>query len=288
MTLVGKTICFFVLIFSLAQGALVLFLYTARTQWSTQYVELEKRFKVSEANVTQMAVERDNAYRERDDKLAQSENEKKQMRDENTQQKTRIATLESLQKEWGTNNDKAKTSIEKAQAEVQRMQDDIDHLRKTLNDQLAENKKLSDQAIVLRNEKITAEIELRTTQDKYTQLSGKLEELAKDLARLKAGPGGATTARGTGPNPPAENIEGLIRKTDPSGLVSITLGSDAGLKKDHTLEVYRLSNVPDQSKYLGRIRIIDVSATEAVGQPMGRMSVPLQVGDRVASRILGN
>ena len=91
----------------------------------------------------------------------------------------------------------------------------------------------------------------------------------------------ARTAR-----PPPDSVEGLVRQVDPGGLVEITLGSDAGLLKGHTLEVFRLSSVPEQSKYLGTIRIIDVSATEAVGQPMGRLAGPIQVGDHVASRIL--
>ena len=35
MTLMGKIMCVFVLIFSLVQGAFAVMLYTARTQWST-------------------------------------------------------------------------------------------------------------------------------------------------------------------------------------------------------------------------------------------------------------
>jgi hypothetical protein len=95
------------------------------------------------------------------------------------------------------------------------------------------------------------------------------------------------TQLSAGRNPPLENIEGLV-KTFQGNLVKITIGSDAGLVKGNTLEVFRLSSIPDQSKYLGTIRIIDVSATEAVGEPVNRMAAPVQIGDRVASHILGS
>jgi hypothetical protein len=95
----------------------------------------------------------------------------------------------------------------------------------------------------------------------------------------KAKPGESVTK-----NPPANPLEGTIMNTDPSGLVTISIGSDAGLAKGHTLEVYRLA----PSKYLGTIRILEVKPKEAVGQPMGRMTAPLQKGDRVVNRIVGN
>jgi hypothetical protein len=87
-------------------------------------------------------------------------------------------------------------------------------------------------------------------------------------------------------NPPPENVEGLVKDVDKSGLVKITIGSDAGLTKSHTLEVFRVKkDVPP--KYLGVVRIVEVTAKEAVGQPVGKLTAPIEVGDSVASRILG-
>jgi hypothetical protein len=83
-------------------------------------------------------------------------------------------------------------------------------------------------------------------------------------------------------NPPAENVEGLIKQVDPkSGLVTITIGSDAGLAKGQTLEVFRLTPAP---KYLGTIRILEVTASQAVGQPTDRAAA-IQAGDRVTSHL---
>jgi hypothetical protein len=87
-------------------------------------------------------------------------------------------------------------------------------------------------------------------------------------------------------NPPTENVEGVVKRVDDnSGLVTISIGSDAGLTKGHTLEVFRL-NPP---KYLGTIRLLEVKPTESVGKPTPtRQGDKIQSGDRVASRILGS
>ncbi len=88
-------------------------------------------------------------------------------------------------------------------------------------------------------------------------------------------------------NPPPENVDGVVKKVDSSGLVVISIGSDAGLTKGHTLELYRLLEHPSKSKYLGTIRILEAKPKEAVAQPVGRMTESPHVGDRVASRIVG-
>lgn len=87
-----------------------------------------------------------------------------------------------------------------------------------------------------------------------------------------------------GKNPPAEPVEGLVTKVDAkSGLLTLSIGSDAGLEKGHTLEVYRLKPA---AKYLGTVRILSVMPHEAVAQPGSRMADPVQIGDRVAGKVL--
>jgi RNA polymerase sigma factor (sigma-70 family) len=84
-----------------------------------------------------------------------------------------------------------------------------------------------------------------------------------------------------GPSPPPAEVKGKINKAD-GNLVTITIGSDAGLKRGQTLEVYRLGTEP---RYIGRIKIIELTPTRAVGQAAGRMLEPMQSGDEVAGRL---
>jgi hypothetical protein len=81
-------------------------------------------------------------------------------------------------------------------------------------------------------------------------------------------------------------VHGRIKSTDATtGYVTLDIGSDAGLSKDNTLDVYRLGADP---KYLGTIRIVAVNPHEAVGRPVSAQRRGLiQVGDQVAASILG-
>jgi hypothetical protein len=87
-------------------------------------------------------------------------------------------------------------------------------------------------------------------------------------------------------NPPLEDVRGTILEVDSkSGLVTISLGQDAGLQVGNTLEVYRLAPKPE---YLGTIRVLDVGPKAAVGKPVTpEAGKKLQKGDRVASRVNG-
>jgi RNA polymerase sigma factor (sigma-70 family) len=84
-----------------------------------------------------------------------------------------------------------------------------------------------------------------------------------------------------GDDPLAAEVQGQIKKTDDSGLVIINIGSDAGLAKGDTLEVYRSK----PAKYLGKVRVIDVKPNEAVAQPVSKLRESVEVGDHVASKI---
>ncbi len=84
-------------------------------------------------------------------------------------------------------------------------------------------------------------------------------------------------------NPPPDGIEGEVEKVDArSQYLTVNVGTNKGLAKDHTLEVYRLQPKPT---YLGTIRILDVRAEQAVALPVGRPLGPIQQGDKVASKV---
>lgn len=86
-------------------------------------------------------------------------------------------------------------------------------------------------------------------------------------------------------NPPAKAIKGTVLRIDGvSGLVSLSVGSDHGLKKGQTLEVYRTK---PRAEYLGVIQILEVTSTSSVGQrqksdlPLS----PIREGDLVVDKI---
>jgi hypothetical protein len=97
---------------------------------------------------------------------------------------------------------------------------------------------------------------------------------------------GKLKADDTAKNAP-EDLKGLVTQVDSTNnLLKINIGSDAGLLRGHTLEVYRVND--KQPKYLGRVRVVEVNPTSAVVQPVGKMQGPVEKGDNVASRIRGS
>jgi hypothetical protein len=111
------------------------------------------------------------------------------------------------------------------------------------------------------------------------RLSGGVREAAPNSLLRKA-------IDGTEANPPKGKVEGLVTRVGEGGLVTVSVGSDAGVVKGHTLEVFRLGTAP---RYLGRLRIVDGTAKEAVGkQIVGGTKETIKVGDRVASQVTGS
>jgi hypothetical protein len=85
-------------------------------------------------------------------------------------------------------------------------------------------------------------------------------------------------------NPPPVNVKGDVIEVDASsGWMTVNLGSEDGLAKEHTLEVYRLKPRPT---YVGMLLIYEARPHDAVGKLTGPGSRGrAQIGDIVASEL---
>lgn len=292
MTAVGKILVFLNLVFSLVVGAFVIMIYMARTHWVDEYKKLEAQNTVLTASARTYQAETLKAQQDRDTEIGKIKTELQ------TSQKDLDAANETVKQLRG---DLSKLQLKSTQqdaqvakygTEVEKRQDDVAQLRETLRKEQESNNVLVKKNAELTNEATVAKIERQATQDQNGRMEAQLQQMAKDMARLRSGGATADRARAGGKNPPADNVEGLVKNTDISGgqiLMTLTIGSDAGLSRGNTLELFRLNPAsPSQSKYLGTVRILEADAHQAVAQPIGRLSSPPQAGDRVASRILGS
>jgi hypothetical protein len=167
--------------------------------------------------------------------------------------------------------------------EAERSKDDATQLRKALAVEADRNAKLLQDRTNAIQDKVKADLDARAANDARQRLEQQVQELSREVARLK---GQKPPENPPGKNPPAQHVEGMVLMVDEkSGLMRINIGSDAGLAKGHTLEVFRLGKTPGASKYLGVVRVLDVTAKESVVQPVGRLASPAQAGDNVADRI---
>jgi len=307
MTAVGKILVFFNLLLSLAVGGLTVASYISRTYWVEGYQKMAQRAQVSDNAARTYQAENDRLVKEKQDlndkliRLAGKQADIKGGEDvDRVAQKVAKALddaqglvkgqkeeIDGLRGKMAGYEKKATQQEAVALAalkDVERRQADNEKLRVTVKDETDRNILLTKEKAELRDSKVAAEIQVTTLHDINKRLEDELQRMAKDLARKSSGVAGGS-ARSALNNPPPENVEGLVKRADPStGLVTISLGSDAGIARGHTMEVFRFGPVP---KYLGKIKILEVTNNQAVGQTQGRMSGPVQVGDRVASRIMG-
>lgn len=285
MTAVGKILVFVNLLFSLIVGGFIIMVFIARTNWADGYKKVNEYYKASEADNATLRVAVQDIRAKTSQEIDKLNAEIKKLQDDLAVKDGELRNLNAqltAEKEKTVIGDASTTAV---QEETKRREEEIKRFEaqvKTLNDRLfasiAEQTKLRDRSVA-------AEIENKTLKERNNQLALKIEEIAKENDRIRnptATTGGATM---TAKNPPLESIEGVITKMDTqSGLLTLSIGSDAGLTKGHTLEVFRLN----PAKYLGTVRIVDVTAHEAVARPMARPIGPIQKGDRVASKILGS
>ncbi|HTU93424.1 MAG TPA: hypothetical protein VMF69_25315 [Gemmataceae bacterium] len=283
MTAVGKILVFLNLVFSLVVGAFVVMIYLARTHWVDEYKKLEARNTVLAADARTYQSELEKAKQDAAGQVAKKDAELKNAQQDLEAANRTVTQLRSDLAQEKTNNMRASSLTSTYGSEVVKRQDDVGQLRTTLQKERDINNTLAKQNAELRDQATVAQIERRTVQEQNGRMEKQLQQMAKDMARMRANGASTTMARANGKNPPPENVEGLVKTTDVSGLMTITIGSDAGLAKGQTLELFRLN----PSKYLGTVRIVEAEAHQAVVQPVGRLAAPPKQGDRVASRILG-
>src|SRR5262249_32417347 len=134
-----------------------------------------------------------------------------------------------------------------------------------------------------------AEQQARTAVARAQNLTKRIQEMEIQLTRADTAPAAkgvvspASMRDPTYVNPPSAKVKGSITETAPtdSTLVKVSIGSDAGVKEDNTLEVFRLS--PDPT-YLGRLRIVEAHHHSAIGRfrpASTAVRQPLRVGDEV-------
>lgn len=128
--------------------------------------------------------------------------------------------------------------------------------------------------------------ELHQTVNEKELLRKRAGDVSKDLAKYKE------MRLWTGaPDPDSDykskvppRVDGVVLAVKDGGLVEVSIGSDAGLKKGHLLEVYRISG--GSSKYVGRIEVMKTSPARSVCKvnPKFQNSHVME-GDRVDTKI---
>jgi hypothetical protein len=287
MTAVGKILVFVNLLFSLVVAGLLIMFHVAQTNWKDAAKKWQERHDIVAAEGETYKIELAQLHNQMDKEVADLKGKLDAEQKTAQAQKKRGDDLDQDLKVEKSRYDKNYVPPLQASAkEIERASDATSDMSKRVQAGQERINNLLKENVDLRAARTAAEIEARSSNRRAQEMEEKIQEMAKELVKAKS-PTGSTSpgSRLSAKNPPPENVEGLVTRTDPaSGLVVLSIGSDAGLLRGHTLEVFRLN----PNKYLGTIQIMDVRPNEAVGKPMTKMLGPIQQGDRVAAKILGN
>jgi len=285
MTAVGKIFVIVNLLFSLVVAGFIVVVYARSTnwqaaakKWSDQYAVVEASRKATEDQMQQMRLTADADREKVKDQLKTKDQEIAAAKADKEEKAKELEQFKIPDNKKDASSEALKNELEKRKAEVAQLEGQV----KAKDDQIV---KLIETKNTGNDLRVAAEIKANSFQGKAERLELRLRETETEIVKLKRAGGGAAGGVALAPtaNPPPMNVEGVITETTPRGdLVRISIGSDAGLVKGHTLDVFRLKPTP---QYLGQIRLTDVRAAEAVGQPVDRLKSPVQKGDLVANDV---
>ena len=292
MNTVGKILVILNFVFALVVGGFLAIDFATRTNWAKAYKTLEKEIQVQNASRGAAQETTGTIVASSKDLQFKLDELKQKLKDENDAAKAMETTL-GLQIDDLKNKLKdGDLSVAKSQSAATRMVIEVAHLNSVISAREKAINALEGDVKKFRQEAISNENRANTIQARSEELVKQVQEINAELARVKAGAGSETSiARNPNdPNPPSVRVQGEVEKVDAMdrGLVQISLGSDNGVNKNHTLEVFRLGAQPE---YLGMVRIVESYTHKSVGRLVQLNGVSasrktLQAGDKVASYIL--
>jgi peptidoglycan hydrolase CwlO-like protein len=287
MNVLGKILVFVNLVFSLLTAGLIIMVYTTRTNWHDAYDKQKRTADVIRADhdaaeglKDQQIAEKDKQVQALTTQRQAEENAKKDLQKQLEDTRTQLAALSQTQTQGQQNYADLVKEVERRKTEVENLQ----KLLAAANQKVTDIDKRMDK---LRDEAVNYRVQLDQSKERVASLQGQIESLARENTTLRSQLGGTTAPAPAPAGQPAprqtEDLRGTVRKVDATGLITISPGSDAGVAVGQELTVYRLR---PQAEYLGMIKILAVSPTEAVGRLQGARRGQVKVGDEVAANVL--
>lgn len=290
MTVFGKILVFMNLLFSVATGALIVFVFSTRANWVGAYNHSRAQAEAAEKAYLAEKSSHDNDRKQAESTQAAMDAELKK-RDDQLQN----ILAENTRLRQTADNQTNLTNT--ASSNTQRLQAELDQNKAERELLVTEKEKLRTQIVNIQKEldgwratAITADLEAKNMRQRVTNLLRQVEELTARTRELEAqAPGGAATTRGGGGSavdqvatsaPPG--VRGKVTGVVPSGLAQVNIGSDSGLSVGNSLIVFR------GNEYVGDLTITTVEPKVAVGKFVpARRTAKIQAEDSVITSFTG-
>lgn len=287
MNTIGKILVILNFLFAVIVGLLLVVDVALRNQWKEAYTNLQRDAKVMEDGRKQSLKVMEKILNDYKRSQQELDDLKQKLKDTEVTAKIvedgYVAKLEQA-KDKLIDSDLSLQQSLKAQ---KRLADEIAVLNATITDREKAIVKIEADVKKFRNDAVQYQAAANAKQIQNENLLEQNQRLNKEIAKLQSGvnPDVMVVRNPNDPNPPAVTVNGRLEKVE-GDLVQISLGTDHGVNKNNTLDVYRTSPEP---KYLGMVRIVDANHHKSVARliPSGNPAfrVPLKEGDLVTSKL---
>jgi hypothetical protein len=287
MTAIGKIFVIINLLFSLVVAGFIVMVYAKSTNWAAAATKLQAAQAATEASRQAVQADLDQERTTIASRLGEKDKKIEALEADVKNAKAEAVAAQGTSEKVNNNVTGERASMMALQSELDKRKKEVVDLEaqiKDKDDAIVKNIKSKNDAV---DAKVAAEIKAISYQSKAERLEARVRETEIEIVKLRrsgstGGSGGTSlVTTGSPSNPPPQAVEGIV--TEKSGdLIRISIGSDAGLEKGHTLDLFRLKPSP---QYLGQIRLTDVRAAEAVGVAVDKLKYPVQKGDFVANDV---
>jgi myosin heavy subunit len=283
MGVLGKILVFVNLVFSLLTAGLIIVVFSTRTNWKDANVKLTQNLEIVRAAAKAEVDAADDKVRQKDAQVQALEREKKLAEAAKAEMEVKLKKIADDAQAWERTHQGIQTNIDAVTQELTRRKAEVESLQKLLAER---DKKIADidsQMARLRDEKVQAEIQYKAAKEKIASLMTQIEATIRENGQLKAQLGNIQTAPTlSAKTPPPDDVRGTIKRVQ-GDLVTLSIGSDAGVSVNNVLQVYRQYPQPE---YLGTVTILAVTPTESVGRLGGPKRTQVRVNDEVAAQLL--
>lgn len=288
MNTIGKILVILNFLFAIIVGLLLVLDIAMRNRWKEDHENVVKQAQTHIAAANSHKQTMAKVLNDYQAKVADLAALQQKLYDTEAEWKIKVNDLEVRTQELKTQLDAKDLLIKDTGSTSGRLANEIAEQTKQIKEREVTIVRLEADVKKLRIDAVQFEAQARTLKIQNENLLEQLREATVALAREKAGVVSADVMvirNPNDPNPPAAKVNGKVEKVD-SDLVQLSLGTDHGVNKNHTLDVYRLSPEP---KYLGMVRIVDANIHSSVGRliPQGNAAfrTPIRAGDLVTSKL---
>lgn len=282
MNLIGKIFVVIILLLSVLFMGLAMAVYATHKNWKATVDAQKTQIQTLTADKQKLQSEYDLTSSELQREIDSAEQQVRKLESE----RVALNSLnESIQEELGA----LKQERREATSAVSATQANNERLAKEnmgLQQEIIAAQQAADEAF---KKTVTATSELHDTANKLSSEIERNAQLTEQVAGMTTVLRENDIDPATRPGDVKPLVDGFvsaIRRKAGAETIELTIGSDDGLKRGHTVEVYRTSAIPSQSKYLGRAEVLELNGDRAYARILPELKKGrIQEGDRVATRL---